>query len=86
MVSVSRLIGGAVLVTWLVSLAVWFYIFIIIMIGEGDTDIDFWAPIIQGLPFFTYLNTGILLFVLGYACMVLYFAYWYRPKNTSPAR
>jgi hypothetical protein len=77
MAMVSRFFRALVLTTWLYSLLLWLYIVARIVVNKvemSDLFIDY-------VPHFTFLNVGVLSFVLSFVCMLTYLSLWGGPNK-----
>ena len=58
--------------TWLYSLLFWLYVVVRITINRVNPTSRF----IPSVPFFTFINIGILTFVLSFICLIVYLSIW----------
>ncbi len=82
MATAFRFLGAAVLGIWILSLLLWLYVAVRVVVGDctaaQECNFDFLAPVINGVPFFNFLNTGLIAFALSVTCLFLYLAFWWR--------
>jgi hypothetical protein len=76
-VTMGRLSKALVFSVWLYSLLLWFYIVLRILVNR----VPLFNSFIQGLPFFSFFNLGILSFVTSFVALVVYLTLWGSEKR-----
>ncbi len=80
MTPAHRLLGVSVLATGFLSLLLWIYIAVRIVTCDVEVCyIDWYSPFFGWFPFISFLEAGLLAFVLSFVCTVLYLTFWW-PK------
>jgi hypothetical protein len=73
-----KTLRALMLSTWLYSLLLWVYIVARITINRVNPTSRF----IPSVPFFTFINLGIISFVLSFICLIVYLSIWgFRDKD-----
>ena len=65
------------LITWTFALLFWVFADVRIAVGNGDLN----APMFDGLPYFTFMTTGLWILVIGVVTLAAYLFAKYSAKR-----